>query len=149
MDMAELGAGGGQGDLNEQHELETWDQALVAQLITLCASQMHDHPQFRDVMSLLMSAVGNQRHSLKLGASLFASDELHDAPQEPDRMDNAGNPAELPIDKLLPALAELAAKSKEKEFGQQGDTVQESKAQIPQRTDGLPQRIASETDQSR
>ncbi|GAB7364671.1 hypothetical protein MBLNU230_g5473t1 [Neophaeotheca triangularis] len=141
MDMAELGAGGGQGDLNQKHELETWDPMLVTQLLTLCAAEMHAHPEYKDVMQLLMSAVSGQRHALQLDASLFAPRDTANAANEPDHHIQQDELEDLSIDKLLPALLNVASKTKEMAEKKQDNKAVQSKAQLPQRADGLPQQV--------
>ena len=131
IEMAELGAGGGQGDLNQQHELEIGDTAVVAQLMALCATKLQGQPQLQSsVLQMLSSAISDHRPSIALDDfSLTATHGSADAGV--DDLD------ELPIDELVPALAKVVTKMKQKK-AQNGDRP---KVQRAKRADGLLKHI--------
>ncbi|KAF2846927.1 hypothetical protein T440DRAFT_501473 [Plenodomus tracheiphilus IPT5] len=52
-DIAELGAGGGHGDLDQKEELETSDLANIRQLMELCAASIKDEELRTKVLALL------------------------------------------------------------------------------------------------
>lgn len=133
--MAELGAGGGHGDLDQVHELETWDASQVGQLIALCASKLQGQPQLlASVMELLTGFINDQTSSISLAGSGLVDDCMRAA-----EADGFQNVDELPLDRLVPALVKLVAKSKQK-------TAAKSPFSKPQaaksgRSDGLPKQI--------
>ncbi|KAK5121355.1 hypothetical protein LTR85_005521 [Meristemomyces frigidus] len=139
VDMAELGAGGGQGDLDQHHELEVGDTSLVGQLIAMCATKLQSQPQLHaSVMEMLTTIINDRVESISLDAS-----GLNDDPalaEEGD--DDLANADELPLERLVPALAKAAAKSKQKQ-AQKGDpfAVRQRSSLSLARPDGLPKQI--------
>ena len=137
VDMAELGAGGGQNDLNQQHELEVFDPALVGQLIALCASKMQGQPQLlAGVLEMLTFIINGQVQSISLDGTGL-TDDVGGANE--DDLDVA-NVDELPLDRLMPALAKLVAKTKQKQ-AQKKDLSKGGAAGPQLRSDGLPKQI--------
>ena len=109
--MAELGAGGGKGDLDQQHELEVGDTSALGMLMSLCATKMQDQPKLlSSVMEMLASIMRDPVRAIALD---FAA--LH--PEQPgEDQENVADFEEMPLESLIPALVSLAAKA-----GQQGD----------------------------
>ncbi|TKA79551.1 hypothetical protein B0A55_02738 [Friedmanniomyces simplex] len=110
MEIAELGAGGGQGDLDTHNELDVGDAAVVGQLIALCASKLQSQPQLlASVMELLTGFISKQISSVSLDDSGF----IEDCARAVDEADFV-NVDELPLERLVPALAKLVTKAKQK-----------------------------------
>jgi hypothetical protein len=58
-DIAELGAGGGKGDLDQKEELETGDAAEIGKLIELCGNSIKDKKLLSNVLTLLQTLAGS------------------------------------------------------------------------------------------
>jgi len=137
--MFELGAGGGQGDLDQQHELDVADAASVGQLITLCASKMQSQPQLLSgVLKMLTSVINGQVQSISLDNSGFSNDGMIGGEDDA----HLANIDELPLDKLVPALAKIAADANQKQ-AQNKDPFMRSQKPSSLRADGLPKQIVS------
>jgi hypothetical protein len=106
--MAELGAGGGKGDLDQQHELEVGDTSALGMLMSLCATKMQDQPKLlSSVMGMLASIMRDPVRAIALD---FAA--LH--PGQPgEDQENYTDFEEMPLESLIPALVSLAAKAGE------------------------------------
>lgn len=113
IDIAEIGAGGGQGDMDQIYELELDDIAAIGQLIAMAASKLHEKPQLQSSLLEWLSKIMMQGGaSVKLDIADFW-DELqpeHDDPAHFQDLDN------LPLDRLIPALVRLVSgKAQEKQ----------------------------------
>ena len=112
MEMAELGAGGGQGDLDPQHELEFFDPALFAKLIELCETKLKEQPQLLSkVRNLLLSMVQAGADSLRLDISALdpGTDGLQPNSTDDKLFENLTIESFLPLmDKLLASAAPSA-----------------------------------------
>ena len=110
--MAELGAGGGKGDLDQQHELEVGDTGALGMLMSLCATKMQDQPKLlSSVMEMLASIMRDPVRAIALD---FAA--LH--PEQPgEDQENIADFEEMPLESLIPALISLAAKAGEQGTG--------------------------------
>jgi len=139
VEMAELGVGGGQGDFDQQHELEVGDTALVGQLIALCATKLQGQPQLQaSVMGLLTKLIHEQVQSISLDGSDF-NDDANQTAEDDDFI----NVDDLPIERLVPALAKLVDKSKQ-QLAQQKDPFEKHQPSLSvARPDGLPKQIVS------
>ena len=137
VEMAELGAGGGQGDLGQHHELEVWDPALVGQLIALCASKLHGEPQLQEsVMQMLTSIIHDRIPSISLDDSDLKEQSIQNQSSE----EEFANFDDLPLERLVPVLSELVTKAKQS--GQRQDTFGNDRSAVSSaREDGLPKRI--------
>ncbi|KAI7246924.1 hypothetical protein KC343_g6713 [Hortaea werneckii] len=137
VEMAELGAGGGQGDLGQHHELEVWDPSLVGQLIALCASKLHGQPQLQEsVMQMLTSIIHDRIPSISLDDSNLKEQSIQNENSE----EGFANVDDLPLERLVPVLVELITKAKQK--GQEQYTsANDISAVSSARADGLPKRI--------
>lgn len=104
--MAELGAGGGKGDLDQQHELEVGDTSALGMLMSLCATKMQDQPKLlSSVMEMLASIMRDHVRAIALD---FAA--LH--PEQPgEDQEDITDFEEMPLESLIPALVSLAAKA--------------------------------------
>jgi len=136
--MAELGAGGGKGDLDQQHELEVDDTSALGMLMSLCATKMQDQPQLlSSVMEMLASIMRDPVRAIALD---FAA--LH--PDQPgEDQENITDFEEMPLESLIPALVSLAAK-----VSQQGDVdvtaiTPRHELKSSEHSTKLPQRIVS------
>ncbi|KAF2789205.1 hypothetical protein K505DRAFT_410456 [Melanomma pulvis-pyrius CBS 109.77] len=69
-DVAEIGAGGGKGDLDQKEELETGDVADVAKLMELCAKEIQDDELRSRVLALLQTALDDKKGNIGLGTVL-------------------------------------------------------------------------------
>ena len=131
-EMAELGAGGGQGDLDVRHELEVGDAAAVGQLIGLCASKLQGEPQLlASVMTLLTSFINHDVSAVSLHDSGLLEDCARLAREE-----GFEDIDDVPLDRLIPALANLVNKSKAS-----GESAVKALTDNSKRQDGLRKRI--------
>ncbi|KAI6857745.1 hypothetical protein KC338_g5280 [Hortaea werneckii] len=137
VEMAELGAGGGQGDLGQHHELEVWDPSLVGQLIALCASKLHGQPQLQEsVMQMLTSIIHDRIPSISLDDSDLKEQSIQNQSSE----EEFATLDDLPLERLVPVLSELVTKAKQS--GQRQDTFGNDRSAVSSaREDGLPKRI--------
>ncbi|KAK3705078.1 hypothetical protein LTR37_013445 [Vermiconidia calcicola] len=138
MEMAELGAGGGQGDLNQQHDLEVSDTGLVGQLMALCAAKLQGQPQLlSSVLQMLTDTINERTQYIGLDDSNITTNSDKMVGDE----DVSTDLDELPLEKLVPALARLVTKAKQKKV----QAVDHSKTRLSiesaKRPDGLPKRI--------
>ncbi|KAF2189186.1 hypothetical protein K469DRAFT_701784 [Zopfia rhizophila CBS 207.26] len=69
-DIAEIGAGGGKGDLDQKDELETDDVADVGKLMELCAAKIDNEELLSKVLALLQEAINGGDGKIKLGLEL-------------------------------------------------------------------------------
>lgn len=137
--MAELGAGGGQGDLDQHHELEVWDPSLVGQLIALCASKLNGQPELQsNVMQMLTSIIDDRIHSISLDDSELKDESI----QYDNGEEGFSNLDDLPLERLVPALAKLVTKAKRQQ--EEDDGLVTDRAPVSSaRADGLPEQIVS------
>jgi DNA cross-link repair 1C protein len=134
-ELAELGTGGGHGDLAQQHELELYDSALVGKLLDLCVQKLQGQEQLRsDVLGLLFSALSNGNETISL-------DNFDAILNEFRYKDNAHDSDDIPIDNLILALARLVTKSKVDE--EESTKTLDRRPALPSRArnDGLPRQI--------
>lgn len=109
VELQELGAGGGQGDLNQQHELEVSDAGIVGQLMALCASKLQGQPKLLyGVLHMLTSVINDGVKSLNLDEFDIATVGDKQSTDEEALADLD----ELPLDKLVPVLAKYVTKTK-------------------------------------
>ena len=140
VDIAELGAGGGQGDLNQQHELEVRDVGLVGQLMSLCATRLQGQPQLlSSVLQLLASSMGEGVESIKLDD--FALNIGTDSTDDDIDMADLD---QVPIEKVVSAIAKIV--TRKKQLAQQKPQSNQSGRGAPlnntsKRADGLPKQI--------
>lgn len=66
VELAELGAGGGRGDLDQKEELETGDVANIGKLMGLCAKTIKDEELLSKVLALLQQALASGDGTLDL-----------------------------------------------------------------------------------
>ena len=134
VEMAELGAGGGKGDLDQQHELEVGDAGTLGMLMSLCATKMQDQPQrLSRVLQMLASFMLDPVRTIALDSAMLHPDQTGLGQEGMVELE------QLPIDSLIPALASLAAKAKERgdEHASIVETGQDRKSA------SLPKRIVS------
>ena len=139
--MAELGAGRGKGDLDQQHELEVGDAGTLGTLMSLCATKMQDQPQLlSSVLQMLASFMRDSAQTITLDPTTLHPDQTGLNQEDMAELE------QLPIDSLIPALASLAAKAKEQgaEHATMLETGQDTKS--AQRTNkSLPERVVRAT----
>lgn len=137
--MGELGAGGGQGDLDQHHELEVADPNTVTQLIALCASKLQGQPEaLSSVLKMLTKIIDDHVQSIPLDGSVFLEDNARAAEAEDDFV----NVDEVPIDSLIPSLAKVVEQSQQKVAGRTAPPSSSvSHARNAVRSDGLPRQI--------
>lgn len=100
-EIAEVGPGGGQGDLGQNHELELGDVVAVAKLIGLCKEQLKSQPE---VHAKIVGWLDDIRESGGSAAKLDFDGfwkTLKDGDDDDDPLDD------LPLDRLVPALVKL------------------------------------------
>ncbi|KAF2273485.1 uncharacterized protein EI97DRAFT_383564 [Westerdykella ornata] len=93
-EIAEIGAGGGQGDLDQKDELETADVGDVGKLITLCAEKIEDQELLSKVLAVLQHSLNDKSGMIDLGQGLQKESESQQA------QDN------LPVQALVSVLSE-------------------------------------------
>ena len=128
MDMAELGAGGGQHDYAQQHELEFGGTEQVGQLMALCATKLQGEPQLlSSVLHMLTAVINDRKRSINLDdtSSLFDVADLED----------------MPLEKLVPALANMVAEAKQQRAEAGKLDQPKVAATSARRADGLPKQI--------
>lgn len=128
MEMPELGAGGGQGDLDQQHELEVGDASTIGMLMSLCATKLQHQPKvLSSVLEMLTSMVKDPVHSITLDPSIFQTDAPGLNEETIDELE------EIPLESLVPALAAIVSRA-----GENG-----TKARPPENPNNLPKHIVS------
>lgn len=137
MEMAELGAGGGKGDLDQQHELEVGDTSALGMLMSLCATKMQDQPKLLgSVLGMLASIMKDPVRAIALDSAILHANQTGMDHEDISELD------QLPLDSLIPALASLAAKDREQESGNAPLTETDHDAlPNPHPHDKLPKRI--------
>ena len=145
--MAELGAGGGKGDLDQQHELEIGDAGTLGMLISLCATKLKDQPQvLGDVVEMLASLAKDHVQAISLDPSALHSDIPGVNEEDVAELEN------LPLECLVPALTSIAARMKGLEGTDELSsrrTLEEKRATIlPKRIVCAPAHIGSNASQT-
>ena len=136
-EMAELGAGGGQGDLDQHHELEVWDPSLVGQLIALCAAELQEHPEEQaSVMQMLTKLIHDRVQSIPLDHTAFDDTALDEGDEDFVNVDD------LPLDRLVPALSKLVRETKRGTESGRSPSAKRTSSRPAARADGLPRQIA-------
>lgn len=103
VDYAEMGAGGGQGDLDQIHELELLDIAAVGNLIEYCNQRLQDKPELQQkVLAWLAKSVKQGGQNVRIDTAGFF-EALYGDNEDADAIDNA------PLDRLINALEVLVA----------------------------------------
>ena len=106
VEMAELGAGGGKGDLDQQHELELGDVSSLGMLMSLCATKLQDQPELlSSVMQMLASMMRDPVRAITLDSAALHSDHPEWNQEETADLE------QMPLDRLIPALVDLASKT--------------------------------------
>ncbi|KAF2868824.1 beta-lactamase-like protein [Massariosphaeria phaeospora] len=67
LEIAELGVGGGKGDIDQKEELETGDVGDIGHLMELCAKTIEDQELLSKVLALLQKALDESDGKLDLG----------------------------------------------------------------------------------
>jgi hypothetical protein len=125
--MAELGAGGGQGDLDMQHELEVYDTDLLGQLLSFCTFKLQDQPKLLANIGRMIASLLNQpMHSVAIDASALIG-----GTEDLDNEDIA-ELDQMPLENLVPVLTKLASSMKDKQSGD-SNTVK-----LPNQSETLP-----------
>ncbi|KAI5246008.1 hypothetical protein E4T42_06517 [Aureobasidium subglaciale] len=113
--IAEIGAGGGHGDLNQTHSLELYDQDSVQQLFLICKRALQAQPELREPMQEWFASLTKRgKESIDLDLEILR-DEV-DVTSQDGRPVDEFDMDNLPIDKLVPALTRLVTgKAKQEE----------------------------------
>lgn len=139
IEMRELGAGGGHGDLNELHELDTSNTELVDQLMAFCSSRLQDQPEMlSNILKLLASAIDSNNPTLALEDLQTANDGPSQQSQDPNDFADLDS---IPLERLVPALANMVARKT-----RPSDAARPMKSTL--RSDGLPKHIVRSIKQS-
>ena len=96
IEVAELGAGGGKGDLDQREELETADVAAMGRLMELCAQSINNPDLVSKVLKLLQHALTTGIASMDLELQLQKESQVSDD--------------DLSLQKLVAALSFNASK---------------------------------------
>ncbi|KXT05698.1 hypothetical protein AC578_5636 [Pseudocercospora eumusae] len=134
-DMLEPGAGGGEGDLNQQHEIDLSEGLF--DLIALCAQKLSTQPQLlNSLLQMLNEASSGDRHAI----TIALSDISIEASTLGDQQECAAlaDLDEMPIDRLVLMLAKRVTKMKQ--TGALGTSKPPPKSELRSK-DGLPKRI--------
>jgi DNA cross-link repair 1C protein len=100
VEIAEIGVGGGQGDLNQTHSLELYDQGSIQQLLLICNRALQAQPELRQPMKDWFSTLMKSgKESIDLDLEILR-DEVEITSQE-GRPDDEFDMDNLPIDKLI------------------------------------------------
>jgi hypothetical protein len=138
-EIAELGAGGGQSDLNQRHELQFWTSEEVGKLMAFCITKLEGQPQIlAGVIELLASVISKEISTLELDDFASTAQTGMSQPHETGYLDLDG----MPLEKLVPALAKLVTSGKLKE-SQANGTNEQSSIKPAMTADGLPKQIVS------
>lgn len=126
------------GDLDQQHELELGDTATVGRLIALCASTLQDQPQqFTALLEMLTAVINGQVQSISFEGEGFINGVFGANAEDTELMDSD----DLPLDKLVPALAKILARHKQKQAQSRDPSAKTKAADRSLRPDGLPRQI--------
>lgn len=98
VEIGELGAGGGKGDLNQIHELEINDSNSVGQLMQLCSTELEDPELLSKVLYVLSSTTNETKNRILLDTSLPGNDLHGDTSLLRD----------IPLQELVSILARIA-----------------------------------------
>ncbi|KAJ8105487.1 hypothetical protein OPT61_g10146 [Boeremia exigua] len=96
VEITELGADGGKGDLDQKEELETGEANLAGRLMELCAQSIDSPDLLSKVLALLQHALSTGSASLDIGLHLQKESQVSDE--------------DLSLQKLVAALASSASK---------------------------------------
>ncbi|KAF2155253.1 hypothetical protein K461DRAFT_326956 [Myriangium duriaei CBS 260.36] len=97
-------AGGGQGDLNQIHELELTDLSALGRLMELCTTRLQDRPEVsQKLKAWLADSIKQGAQNIKLDTEVFQ--EAIYGGNEFDELDD------IPIDRLVAALDKMGSKS--------------------------------------
>lgn len=132
MEMVEAGAGGGHGDMNQQHELEIDDADVFKDLMSLCVEKLHGQPKLlssvvqmlTDATSKGGSAISLQLADLSIEASINAA--AHGA--ENDELEDV---EDLPLEKLVSLLAKRVTKLKSAGFAARTNSAVQTQNGLP------------------
>ncbi|KAI9660767.1 MAG: hypothetical protein M1831_003459 [Alyxoria varia] len=122
VDIEELGAGGGKGDLNQVHELDLADVTDVMQLQALCDAKITDEETRKKVSEVLERANSNLKHRLSFSANGqdkgLSLDDLEE--------DEDGN---IPLKHVVDILQKYAVTSSSESFSKEDKKItRDSKA---------------------
>lgn len=128
MEMRELGAGGGKGDLNPKHELEFGDAQLIGQMLEASESKLNGQPdKLSGMWKTVSAAMANGTQAIKLDVpALGLNNGTGSQSEDYDVLED------LPLHKLLPALAGWLQRDK-----QAGEVVEETNAPESKKSDAL------------
>ncbi|KAK8203363.1 hypothetical protein M8818_005341 [Zalaria obscura] len=102
LEYAELGAGGGQGDLDQVHELELNDIQVVAQLMALCSAKLAGKESLPKLLNLLAKHLQSGGTNIRLDTLSLL--EQHGGEGDADGLEDMDK---IPLDRFLPVLAKL------------------------------------------
>lgn len=131
-EMQEAGAGGGRGDLNQQHELDMRDTGLLEQLLELLTSLIAGQPKGLPGIQEMVTAMTNVR------TGSLPMENFNEVMKKCSQGDDGADPDALSIDEFIPAFAKMMAHMKQK--GGPPD-AEHPQASPTTRADGLPKQI--------
>ncbi len=135
VELAELGTGGGQSDLTQQHQLEGVGPELLAQMVDACAKYFTDQPKvLQQLVHRLTSAMTSGQHAISLGdLNVFLADQARELGDQQDI-----DAEDVPQDQLLPAIIRAITRAQNLGLEKQ---VQIAPKLAHRREDGLPRQI--------
>ena len=136
MEMRELGAGGGKGDLNPKHELEFGDAQAIAQMIEAYEPKLNGQPDMLStIWTTISAAMEAGTQSIKLDVPPLGLD-----PNTASLTDDYDILEDLPLQRLLPALAKWLQKDKPEDCGAKEPTTTSAKVDLTEEP-ALPKQI--------
>lgn len=110
VDVAELGAGGGRGDLEQTHELDVADPVTAAQLFALCSASVKDEALLQRIRTVLMQAVKER------GALGFEFPEEH--------IHGSGSDDAVPLKAVVDIMSSLADGERDRVLDRHAEKLQ-------------------------
>ena len=110
VDVAELGAGGGRGDLEQTHELDVADPVTAAQLFALCSASVKDEALLERIKTVIMHAVKER------GALGFEFPEEH--------VHGNGDDDAVPLEAVVDIMSSLAEGRRDGMLDRQAEKLQ-------------------------
>lgn len=101
MDIEEVGAGGGKGDLSQLHALDLSDPVIVKQLRTFCAEHLEDASIKANIEHILQEALATEQRTVPL-------DQCCEASTDPKATFDEDA---IPLERAITTISRLASKT--------------------------------------
>lgn len=100
--MKELGAGGGQGDLDQQHELEFYDGNIFELLLSFCETKLRHQPALLAKINRVIGPLSKQPiNPLPIDAAALHAQNAVDGLEGLDELD------QMPLEEFMPILIKI------------------------------------------